>query len=201
MRITATENPEIDIRYDSSPRSSGTHLSQILKHIAVKIGVFRDDDDAEEKVSWFGVNGFTLAAIMRIALGLAWEDWLSKQLAELLPGFMYHFGEVERDGIIGTPDGFDTDTMTVHEFKVTWRGSRKGVEGCWYWLAQVKAYCHMLGVCKAVLWVYYVNGDYTWSGPRFVRYDLEFTKEELEGNWRMILGDKNAVEPEEYEAA
>lgn len=199
--MTVVETSEtVDIRFGAAPRTPGVHVSTILRDIALKIGVFKDEDEDEEMCTQPGLEGFSLIAVLRMALGLAWEEWFSKQAASRYPGLVFHFGELHLDGIWLTPDAFDVLFLVlgqIHEFKVTWKSAARKVADQWYWVTQLKAYCHAMGVLAAVLWVYYVNGDYRHGyRPEFKRYEFTFTPEELAANWRMIVGYRDRVQPE-----
>jgi hypothetical protein len=200
MRVSSC-TPDFDIRFGAQARSPGVHLSNILKPIALSMGFWKPEAEDEEMCQVAGLEQFSMQSLKRMALGLAWEQWLGPQLT----GVNFHFGEVSADGIIMTPDGFDFTDWHLHEFKVTWRSSRRPVEGEWYWLAQVKGYLKGMGPdpegrYRASLWVYYVNGSYQGGpSPEFLRHDLEFESGEIEGNWRLVVNylEKNRERIEE----
>jgi hypothetical protein len=162
-----------------------------------------DDDQPED------INQWPLAQRLRMAMGLAWEEYYG----QFYPGVLFHPGEIEADGIIGSPDGVEPDAdggPVLHEFKVTWKTTRRILEGLeesgrngsggcnWMWLAQMKAYCRMLHYSRACLHVYAVNGDYKPPSPQLVAVDLEFDRRELDANWRLMMQYRDAVEPERH---
>jgi hypothetical protein len=176
---------------DGHGRSSGVHASGIVKYIAVRAGFLKIDDDEE---------GPDEVAVLRMSLGLAWEEWLSSRV----PGMMYHFGEIEQDGIVMTPDGLTLDATggRLHEFKLTWKSKRRSENWSkeWYWMAQMKNYCHALGVREAWLHVFWVNGDYQRgfanARPEYAVYGFEFTQGELDSNWAQMLRYKDEAKAE-----
>jgi hypothetical protein len=122
--------------------------------------------------------------------GFIWEDLLSLVLGRRLGVAP---GEVELDGIVGSPDGIGPDPweevpLAVQEYKCTWRSVRNGQpDGVWHWMAQVKGYCRMVGTHVVVFRVLYLMGDYKGSGPLRRTFRLEFDQKEIEENWAMIL--------------
>src|SRR5437588_9437146 len=79
------------------------------------------------------------------SMGFVWEDLVAQSLAPMLGGEIVRPGELELDGIVGTPDGLNLSGMAVEETKATWRSSRRSIEtDYWSWLAQIKAYCQVL---------------------------------------------------------
>jgi hypothetical protein len=194
MYVSEVSDFRMDMRHGAHRRTPGVHLSQIIKLLGLRIGKFTKDDEAEELLNWSNTGNFPIASVLRMVLGLAWEDWISCQIPDLI----YHYGEEETDGIIGTPDAvLLTDSgPEIHEFKLTWKSAKRDPGNDWAWVVQLKGYCKMLGTTRACLWVYYVNGDYTWSGPVFRCFRFEFTEKEIEENWRMLRRHRDQVEPE-----
>lgn len=117
--------------------------------------------------------------------GFLWESVLSRALAEHCSE---RPGEVELDGIVGSPDGYDPDTGVVDEYKSTWKSIRNAhPENVWKWMVQVKAYCKMLGANVVRFHVLYINGDYKGSGPLYRSYLFSFTDQEIDENWSMLV--------------
>jgi hypothetical protein len=188
---------EFTIKLDrGTGRSPGRHVSEVIRDLALR-GKILDKKYATEDLD---------AAPERVALGLAWEEWIHNQHPEIC----FHPGEIELDGISMSVDGisypgdnersiFGCDSAgAVHEFKLTWKSSRKPIDEEWMWLTQLKAYCKgMTAVTKqdhstGFLHVFYVNGNYSRNPedpdgrPRYKVWGLEFTKNELRENWAMI---------------
>src|SRR5487761_2558887 len=143
----------IALHSNGSFRSAGVHLSAILRHIALRTGIL---DKRYEVNDLDSENART-----RFALGFAWEEWLCRHL----PFVNHQPGQVWWDGIIGSPDGIDATTLTIHEFKLTWKSCATPVTEQLLWLWQVMGYCSMLGkqlgepVTNCVIHPVYLAGD------------------------------------------
>lgn len=141
---------------------------------------------------------------LRVAIGLAWEDWyISTQLVP--EGIMDHPGEYCVDGIYMSPDAEELSTIIVdkrpqhiirvHEIKATGKSVNTVGEtaeelkaSCFMWLCQIMAYCKGAGTRFADLHVLFRYGDYVrpFMLPQKKRFRMEFTQEEIDGNWEMI---------------
>lgn len=127
------------------------------------------------------------------SVGWAWEEIIRRGILDAgwMPGDAGRYisaGEMELDGIYGTPDWFDATDWSIVEFKATWRSSRRPLDpDFWHWLVQIKSYCRMAGTQRAVLYVFFVNGDYRESGPELRAMVLEFTELELQESWEMMV--------------
>lgn len=160
------------------------HLSDIAKYVEWKLALSKP----VKAVDW----DLTLAA----AVGFLWEDLLSLVLHER---YACRIGEIELDGIVGSPDGLsDNDPLRIEqvvneEYKATWKSANSPPEDNWYWMCQFKSYCKMLGVHVTVLRVLYINGDYRGSGPMYRVFRIQFTDEELDENWNLILDHRNEM--------
>lgn len=174
---------------DDPKRSAGLHLSTLISGIAVDMGFLKGNAAARE------MNAFAEA---KINLGLAWEDWITKH--PMYSNLIYHPGEYLSSGISMSPDaiGFDENgTSILYEFKLTWKSQSRNVVDEWMWITQMKSYCRAIGTTKAVLCVFWVNGNYRYdddSGPQFVEYRFDFKDSELEENWQMIMNYKKVWE-------
>jgi hypothetical protein len=96
-------------------------------------------------------------------------------------------GELELDGVYGSPDAVDCDDACLMEFKVTWKSSNRAIESFFKYMLQVKAYCHMLGLTKCRLYVFFVCGNWKPPIPQFKAWEIEFSAHELKDNWRMLV--------------
>lgn len=183
-------------------RSPGLHVSEIIADVGRIMGYLKRDD--QDELDWtlaryrlaFGQDVARMfpSVFYRVVLGLSWEWWLGSRLDINFHGI----GELERDGIVGTPDGLSFDGIpTLHEIKLTWKSSRSDredpfmrISNEFMWLAQTKAYCwqasEAVPVSRAHLHVYWVNGNYKNSGPEYRLYQLDFEERELEANWRLL---------------
>lgn len=166
----------------SSTRSIGTHVSTVLRHIGTVIGIHKKNDFTVEDLNQFAV------------VGRLWE----RVLAELMfpPPRYERIGEIERDGIIGSPDCIDTEEWSDVEMKVTWVSSKGFTERTKFreYLWQVKSYCYMLGTLRARIVVFHVCGNYSPPVPVAKEYVLEFTLAELRDNWDMVLREAKALQ-------
>lgn len=178
----------------SGPRTAGTHVSSLIRHLentVMKPGQRKPYEELsrEERRR---MGNYT-------SMGWAFEDIVRRSLRNALAG-MYgdvymNPGEIEQDGIIGTPDDLNLEFMAVEELKATWRSSRRNLEtDFWSWMVQMKAYCFMLRLREARLRTFFVNGNYRESGPQFKQWHIEFTDKELEDNWKMLTNAKKEIE-------
>jgi hypothetical protein len=175
-------------------RTKEIHLSDILRWMRVRMeGEFKGDNPN------FAMMGF----VFEVLLAQSISTYLIAQRDTVISP-----GECEMDGIWLTPDGLDVASEILEEYKATWKTMRKidDLEGeFWYWLAQIKAYCRALGTRKARLIALFVNGNYTYcdpdGGPRLKSIDLEFTAQEIEENWTMILNNRRAMVKEGWKPA
>lgn len=170
----------------SGPRTkSHAHVSNIIRDIEntlFKPGQRRPYDELspseQQRLGNYASVGWAWEEIIRNGiLATGWQP----------AGNFISPGQLELDGIYGTPDWWDVRNDALVEFKATWRSSRRPLDpDFWHWLVQIKAYCHMARTDRALLYVFYVNGDYRESGPQLKLYDLVSAGIELEENWEMI---------------
>lgn len=169
----------------SSARDTGKiHLTDIILYIDRKLSLSKHTK---------GGMKWNMHATQEV--GFLWEEVLSHVLADR---YAARIGEVECDGIVGSPDGLNTDPLDIvplvnEEYKATWRSVNKTPESIWYWDTQFKSYCHMLGVNITLLRVLYINGDYKGSGPIPMTFRIEYTDTELQENWGMITNHRDEM--------
>lgn len=137
---------------------------------------------------------FEKGYLWEVALGLAFG-----QKAAI------RWGEVELDGIIGSPDGVRTileyvnnahvvkDTI-LEEYKCTALSPEHTPATNWKWLMQTKGYCKMLGVRKCIFRVLHHVSIMYEPGEAYQPYELVFTQGELDENWQAILNHKKVME-------
>lgn len=186
--------------YPTHKRSGGIHLSDILRKIAVSTGQLKDEDRDDEMP-------------IRVFLGLAWEQ----MAARLYPNMIWQPSEVKRDGIAGSPDGYtykgglieepdgtrhQDGELIIDEFKYTGKSLRvkggtpdqlKDIRGEWLWMHQGMGYCNMheYRPDKVRYHVCWAMGNYTFPiKERYIRYLIQFSPNELEGNWKMVVKNK-----------
>lgn len=192
---------KLNVNLGGPTRSPGVHLSEVIRDLALRGGILDKkfaNDDIEDHPE-------------RIALGLAWEEWVSKQHPEIC----FHPGEVMVDGISMSVDGvsvgsdelsiFGQEGTALHEIKLTWKSARKPIDEQWMWITQVKGYLHGLSfmqktkVRRAYLHPFYVNGNYSRSpgdplgGPKYMIYGMEFSDLEIAENWSMLTSHRDRM--------
>ncbi len=118
-------------------------------------------------------------------VGFLFEDILSQAFRDKLGK---RIGEIEYQGIIGTPDGIDFEGWLLEEYKCTWRSSKTQPHNMWRWLVQIKGYLKMLQfeMTQCKMRILYLNGNYKGSGPEYKEYMLSFIQEEIDNNWDML---------------
>ncbi len=159
-------------------RSPGIHVSQIIRDLAFRLGHL----DKKWKDAPLDPARINPGFLFERALEMAFKDRLGVRI-----------GEVMVDGIAHSLDGVlvEDNLVKVDEFKCTWKSMKNPIENQWLWITQLLSYCHALDTPYAVLRVLWVNGDYSYPlSPVYQRYDLKFTKKEIEKNWGMILLNK-----------
>ena len=184
MKVTVTDLDltKLKVSDADSERTKGLHVSQILRYIKQTIsGDIADSGFSEEDLEWFAI------------VGRLWEHTLA---TILYPEPRYaRIGELERDGIIGSPDNLDLNLQKFGEFKVTWQSSRgfqerlKFREYTW----QIKSYI-ALGIPTfgeqteygAWLDVFHICGDYRPPKPLAHHYELRFSHGEIREHWQMM---------------
>jgi len=174
IEVIETEVPELG---SGVPRSEDTlHLTQITSDLAVQLGMFSKD-------TGFPLEKFELGFAYEEALENAWADRINR-----LSNFdMVRPGEVELDGIYGSPDGisFPNGVTTLEEYKLTWYSmhSKKFLLDMPTWQWQTKGYCKMLNLTNCIFRVFWVNGDYRPPAPAYRAYSVKYTQEEIDQNW------------------
>lgn len=179
------------------PRSGGTHVSDVLRKIAIAIKIPNLEGEfpqAPSEVVTADPGGEQYQALCRIAMGLAFEEYAARCLG---PDTEYHPGELELDGISGSPDGWTVDEehgLIIEEFKCTAKSSKwdplSSERKWWMWLHQIMCYCHMADTCVGRLWAFHNHGDYAAEQISIYRYLFRFEKRELEQTWQMVLNNR-----------
>jgi hypothetical protein len=178
------------------PRSPGQHVSGIIRCLATEMGILKPE--WAEEMSLTDVREITdPTAVLRICIGLAWEEWYIPQLQEVLD----HPGEMLMDGVYLSHDGESLSSVMitpateewvvlVHEIKSTYKSTRTvgDLTAQFMWLAQIKAYCKAKATRYAMLHVLFLCGDYTYPiRPLIRKWLIEFTQQELDENWQLLL--------------
>lgn len=132
-----------------------------------------------------------------------WEWILSRRFTEIDVSRrteLYKPAEQECDGIFLTPDGANRRLRRGEEFKCTWGTSALTPDQFaikhWRWLVQGACYCRSLCFNEMVYRVYHVNGGYEkgrMGAPKMTGWRVEFSDEELEAIWQMVLNHKRTM--------
>lgn len=178
------------------------HVSDIITRLGIASGNMKD-------YSTSGESGFESAPTQE--LGFCWEDVLTSMVGNRCGE---RLGEVERDGIVGSPDGLGADvldddhpdcqTLVAHEYKCTWKSLATlepemiagGGPKSWYYMAQAKSYCAILGVNTMVFWVLYVHGDYRQIRCAARCYRIQWEQWEIEEHWRDVTNFAKTIKAE-----
>lgn len=155
-------------------RSGGVHLSEVV----------RDLEETLYPGRYAGTSGWNLNAAAQV--GVFWEVVLSWAYREM---FANDIGEVELDGIIGTPDGVDGDDegLYIEEYKCTWKSSKNNPIDIFHYRLQGLGYCRMLELDRIIFRILHLMGDYAGSGPVYNVWDIRWSREEIEENWESLL--------------
>lgn len=138
---------------------------------------------------------FIMGLVFERALELAWLD---REVGSSFRPGLIRPGEIEKDGITGTPDAYDFIAGEPEEFKCTKKSCRQEITDKKFWIywVQLKAYAHMMGCSSGVLRVLFINGNYNRgddadndpeSGYIIKSWRAEWTELELVENWSMLL--------------
>lgn len=140
-------------------------------------------------------------------LGFAWEVILEtvfkrRRIDGLDPRKFIKQPEICHDGVFKTADavyvGGKRDPRRLLEYKLTFRSmARAALDkfesefATWIW--QLKGNCLAWDTRLASIFMFFVCGDYHPQVPRTKRYDIAFTDEELDDNWRMLLSHQKVM--------
>ena len=202
MHATLLPTPMIPFPKGAAPRSTGVHLSGLIRSMAVDYG-FLDKQWVEDlkliEVAGDGERWWANLdedSRIRMSIGLAWEGWYLPQV----PGVTHQPGEMCVEGIYMTHDGESLDVivrerrqrtvLALHEVKTTSKSINTVGDinffnaKNWLWLTQTSCYCYGLQTTVAYLHILYLYGDYKRPyAPKLHIWKLEFTEEEIEKVW------------------
>lgn len=214
MNVTVEKVDSFPLPDTSSNRTPGLHVSSIIRLLAMDRGILTPQDAEElSLVDVRDMSGIGIIAELRIHMGLAWEDHYLK----CLPDVQKHPGELKLDGVYLSPDGESVSVIftlpgkwgvIIHEVKCTYKSTNtttprgKVLEGKknFLWMCQLKSYCKAKGTRHAVLHVLHVCGDYIRPiVPMLYRYHIEFTQQELDDNWNLLMDWKDIKIMEQVE--
>ena len=160
-----------------TPRTPGLHLSDIIDDLLNKSGL------------GYKGKGFTDMELTA-EMGLLWERVLSLVAAQKYAN--NPLGEIEKDGVLMTPDGIGPDPkgevpMVLEEYKITWKSNKSHPNEIIRHMMQVKSYCWAIDTNVCVMKTMYIMGDYRGSGPTYRQSRITFTKRELVENWDILI--------------
>jgi hypothetical protein len=171
---------------DEFVRTPGCHVTAVITHVMQAIDPEYPGSDLPEE----SLNNM-------MAAGFVWEELLTKLFARRINhvGVAYQYlcrpGEVEKDGIIGSPDGVgvDEDGPCLVESKLTWK-SRRGFDLDAFkflaWKYQVLAYGYLMDLSRCYMPIFFVNDQYDKYVPSFPEYRIDMTVREQRENWTML---------------
>lgn len=182
MQIKLLEEP-FPFAGSGVPRTAGIHLTPIL-HGLDKLINNKQYSGGEWDLEMCAEIGFTWERAMEIAL----KDRLGVRPKE-----------ITRDGIICSPDGIGFDPLgevplVVEELKFWWRSSNKSITDDWYAIMQQKCYCKVINTTVSVMRICYCVGAYWGQGPVYKPLRIEFTEEEINEAWDMVVRNKEIGE-------
>ncbi len=165
-------------------RSEGGHVSSAVSAYAKELGLYKS-------------KGITLTTTWS-QFGCIWEDAIIDYLQRIYPDEYTIPGELELDGIYGTPDAYRTrdGVRKVVEIKLPWMSSKNDpwpkrtakADSFFRFRMQIMAYCKMAYTDLAELHVNFINGDWKSFCPTYKVWGLRFTKGELNQNWALVRG-------------
>ena len=178
------------------PRSEGLHVSNIIRCLAMESGILRPEWCDELSLS--DVRTITdPIAILRINIGLAWEEHYIPMLRNVVD----HPEELKLDGVYMSRDGESVSVIitpkgpqvrhTVHEVKATYKSTNTvgDLSSEKIWMMQIMAYLKASATRYAHFHVLFLCGDYSRPiTPRMEVWELEFEQEELDDNWQLLTG-------------
>lgn len=171
-----------------STRSTGLHVGDIIASLNEQI-----DPLPPALLDAYAALGFVVEKVFEAGIAAA-----------CLNDRYIRIGELELDGIAGSPDIVDTVEWCVVDTKCKWCSSKhaadqESIESKFKKeIYQLKAYTYMVSKCTdrpcnvGVLWFCFVNGDYkeiakgVRSPPHWVARKFTFTENELADNWDML---------------
>lgn len=196
MIITKT-SVSIRLPAPQIPRGAGVHASGIIRNIAIEMGILKGQRE-ELNLADIRVIDDEIA-ILRMAIGLAWEEFY---IGKILPdyGVVKHPGEICLDGVHMNPDGESVDriggksVLMIHEVKATYKSTNtvRDLEKEWMWMTQLKCYCKGAKTRYGRFHVLFLCGDYSFPIRPVVRvWDITFTQKEIDDNWSLMTDYKD----------
>lgn len=173
-------------------RTEGLHLSTIILDLLLNLEPERYGKRTHDNIRWMN---FYMGLLFERVLE---EAWVAKEMSfreELIRP-----GELTVDGVIMTPDAYDTAKRRPEEYKCTKKSCRQPIidKKFWPYWVQLKAYAYALkyhgwGVGSGALYVLHINGNYSRddddpdSGYIIKPWEDEWSDLQLEENWEMLM--------------
>lgn len=189
--IDQQAHEDFKVRARTPSSRTGVHLSDLTGECMRRVWFGRV----------YGPQGVGVGTQARFDMGYGWEG-------AIMPDFMAAYtrrgvevGPV--DDVVGTLDGWDEKEGCVVEAKLTWKSAAIEIWEQWWWFTRMKGYFRLTGTTQGKLAVVHINGYYT-RPPinsevgvfepvvRFFR--VQASEEEIEDNWRIVLGNKVELE-------
>lgn len=160
------------------------HVSFILNDLALKLGHYHRNDERPE-------NLMKMGQIFEDATRVA----LARRYAHIDPKRYVVVGEMQKDGVIGNPDLYDTLDNRIHEIKLTNKSSRHDIESdkFWSYWEQLKCYCVLAGTNRGGLHICFLRGDYRGLEMDYQYWEDEFTPQQLFETWRMMTTHREVL--------
>jgi hypothetical protein len=178
--------------FSDQPRSTHLpHLTEIIAHIAQEAGDEYDNEFDDGDLNSFAEDGFMWENL----LTAVWKQRLWTRGGEEL--CLVPQQEMELDGILMTPDWMELAGWTLIEAKATTRSRHKWDQReryFWRWLMQVMGYCKALRTLRCDLYVRWTCGTWRPPVPEAWRYELTFTRQEVEDNWEGVKRARDRME-------
>ena len=174
------------------PRSPGVHIQAVNRALGIAAGKLSDSDDDSFPFERMTDEVYPLM----MALGVFWEEGYVSTFRE--DQLIWQPGELERDGIFGTPDGLliDQEELVGWECKQTTK-KIQSISSCWMYLKQGVSYYAMGGPARTRYDICWLLGDYTRPYQPILTHSLvEFSMLEAESWWKIVLKASKNVKPE-----
>ena len=174
------------------PRSPGVHIQAVNRALGIAAGKLSDSDDDSFPFERMTDEVYPLM----MALGVFWEEGYVSTFRE--DQLIWQPGELERDGIFGTPDGLliDQEELVGWECKQTTK-KIQSISSCWMYLKQGVSYYAMGGPARTRYDICWLLGNYTRPyQPILTQSLVEFSMLEAESWWKIVLKASKNVKPE-----